>query len=327
MADLSTNYLGLELKNPILVSSSTLTQNLEGIKEAAANGAGAVVLRSLFEEVIRSETAGDNEPYSSHPEEYDYLMSELQLQYGAQNYLELIKSAKAAVDIPIIASINCITPKWWVEYAKQIEAAGADALELNLSLMPLDPGKRSADIEQEFIAIVRQARTSVNLPLAVKIGPYFTSLTRFANEICGAGAQALVLFNRFYRFDINLDNETLVGANPYSSEGEMHNSLRWVSALYKRINGQLAANTGIHSGEAVVKQILAGAQVVEVASAIYLNGMGHLKKMLDELQAYMQKKGYAKLDDFRGKLSFREIAEPEIFERLQYIKALTSHNK
>ena len=324
MADLSTEYLGLQLKNPIIIASSTLVQNLEGIKESEESGAGAVVLRSLFEELIREKIGkGTTEMWGGHPEEFDFVVSELEMQYGPQQYLDLLRQAKAAVKIPIIASINCISPKWWVNYARQIESAGADALELNLSLMPLDPGKTSQDIEEDFLAIVRAAKKAVKLPLSVKIGPYFTSLSRFANQICGAGASGLVLFNRFYQFDINPEKMEIVGANWYSSPREMSNSLRWISALYKRVNCDLAATTGIHDGNGLIKQILAGAQVAEIASTIYLNGFPRVQKMLNELENWMEKNHFQTLNDFRGRLSLSQIKNPEMFERLQYIKALT----
>lgn len=324
MADLSTQYLGLQLKNPVIVASSTLVQNLEGIKEAETAGAGAVVLRSLFEEIIREEVVDQGSAlWSGHPEEYSYVMSELQLQYGPQNYLDLIKKAKSTVSIPVIASINCITPKWWVSYAKQIEASGADAIELNLSLMPTDPGQSSLDIENEFLAIIHTARQAVKLPLAVKIGPYFTSLSRFANQMCGLGIQGLVLFNRFYQFDIDIDKMTTVGANWYSSPREMSLSLRWISILYQRVNCQLAATTGIHDSRGVIKQLLAGAQVAEIASGIYLHGFTRIKEILSDLDSWMEKNGFANLTDFRGKMSLSQRKDPQLYERLQYIKALT----
>jgi len=328
MVDLSTEYLGLFLKNPVIVASSTLVKNIEGVKEAEEAGAGAVVLRSLFEEVIReSLEKNKGEMWSSHPEEYDYIISELQLQYGPHNYLELIQKAKNEVQIPVIASINCTTPKWWINYVRQIEAAGADAIELNLSLMPINPAQTSEDIEQEFIAIVRAACEAVKIPIAVKIGPYFTSMSRFANQICGAGAQSLVLFNRFYKFDIDIDKMATVGANWYSTSHEMSLSLRWISILYKHVNCDLAATTGIHDGRDLIKQILAGAKVAEIASAIYLHGFGKIQEMLKDLTNWMEKNNFASLEDFRGKMSLSEKKNLEIYERLQYIKALTEIEK
>ncbi len=328
MADLSVQYLGLKLKNPIIVSSSTLVQSLQGVQEAEEAGAGAIVLRSLFEELIRDEAEkNDKGMYSEHPEEYDYILSELNLQYGPKNYLDLIKKVKAGVKIPVIASINCTTPKWWIEYAKQIEAVGADAIELNLSLMPTDPGKTSLDIEQEFLAVIRTAREKIRLPLAVKIGPYFTSLSRFANQICGTGIEALVLFNRFYQFDIDTKKKRTVGANWYSHPSEMSLALRWISILYRHVNCQLAATTGIHDAQAVIKQILAGATVVEIASTIYINGFPVVGKMLEGLSDWMDKNGYENLPDFRGNLSLSKKKDPEMYERLQYIKALTGIEK
>lgn len=328
MANLATDYLGLQLKNPLIVSSSTLVQNLQGVKEAEAAGAGAVVLRSLFEELIREEIKKqDSDIYSGHPEEYAYILSELNLQYGPQNYLNLIQEVKSKVNIPIIASINCTSPKWWVNYAKQIEQAGADALELNLSLMPTDPGKTSLDIEQEFLSIIQAATQHITLPIAVKIGPYFTSLSRFANQICGSGVRGLVLFNRFYQFDIDVEKQKVIGANWYSSPEEMSLSLRWISILHRHVNCELAATTGIHDSAGVIKQLLAGAQVVEIASTIYLNGFTVIKKILTELNDWMDKNCYQNISDFRGKLSLSQKKNPEEYERLQYIKALTGIEK
>lgn len=327
MSDLSTRYLGLQLKNPLIIASSTLVQNLQGVQEAEASGAGAVVLRSLFEELIREKEESSGQVYSGHPEEYEYIVSELNLQYGAKYYLELIRDLKSSVKIPIIASVNCITPKLWIAYAKRIEAAGADALELNLSLMPINPGLSSLEIEQQFLSIIKAARENIKLPLAVKIGPYFTSLSRFANQICGSGVKALVLFNRFYQFDIDLDNDEIKGANWYSTPSEMSLSLRWISVLYKNVNCQLCATTGVHDSSGVIKQILAGATAVQIASTVYLNGFSAVKKILAEVDQWMKKKGYAALDDFKGQLSLREHKDPELYERLQYIKALSGIDK
>ncbi|UCF63898.1 MAG: dihydroorotate dehydrogenase-like protein [bacterium] len=327
MADLSTNYLGLKLKNPIIIASSTLVQNLQGVREAEQAGAGAVVIRSLFEEVIREKEAKSGELYSGHPEEYEYIMSELNLEYGANYYLELIENIKSQLTVPVIASINCTTPKLWINYAKRIEMAGADALELNLSLMPMDPGKSSLDIEQEFLNIIKVARENTKLPLAVKLGPYITSLSRFANQICGSGVRSLVLFNRFYQFDIDVEKNEIIGANWYSTPAEMSLSLRWISILYKHINCELCATTGIHDSLGVIKQILAGSTAVQLASTIYLNGFSIVNTILQELNHWMDKNSYNQLDDFRGKLSLSQQKNPEHYERLQYIKALTGIEK
>ncbi len=328
MADLSTEYLNLKLKNPLIISSSTLVQNTEGVKEAEKSGAGAIVLRSLFEELIRDQLQSNKtEMWSGHPEEFEYVLNELEIQYGPRDYLDLVEQAKEQCNIPIIASINCTTPKLWINFAKQIEAVGADAIELNLSIMPTNPSQSSLDIEQEFLSIIRAARENLKLPLAVKIGPYFTSLSRFTNQICGAGIDALVLFNRFYQFDMDIDKMEVVGANWFSTSREMSLSLRWISILYKHINCDLAATTGIHNTNDVIKQLLAGAQVMEIASTVYLNGFDQVGRILNELESWMSEKDYNSLDDFRGKLSLSQRKDSEMYERLQYIKALTGIEK
>lgn len=328
MVDLSTQYLGFELKNPVIISSSTLVQNLEGVKDAQQGGAGAVVLRSLFEELIREEAGKSrSELWSGHPEEFDYIMSELEMRYGPRYYLEFVEQAKNIVDIPIIASINCHTPKWWLSYARQIEAAGADAIELNLSLMPTDPAKTSLEIEEQFLSIIKSARDALSVPLAVKIGPYVTSMSHFAHEVCATGVNALVLFNRFYQFDMDIKNMKIVGANWYSSPQEMSLPLRWIAILYNHVNCDLAATTGIHDAEGIIKQILAGAQAVEITSAIYLKGFSYIGTLLNGLESWMKRNECRYLTDFRGQLSLSTQKNPEMYERLQYIKALSGIEK
>ncbi|NOY76297.1 MAG: dihydroorotate dehydrogenase-like protein, partial [Calditrichaeota bacterium] len=272
MVDLSTTYMGLKLKNPVIVGSSSLTQSLQGLRDAEKAGAGAIVLKSLFEEQVRAEIGDVDEiGPSAHPEEYNYLISELEMQYGARQYIELIRQAKKEIAIPIIASINCITSKWWNTYAKQIEDAGVDALELNISLMPKDPYQTSLEIEQVYYDIVQAAREAVSLPIAVKIGPYFTGMSMVTREICARGADALVLFNRFYQFDIDIEKMEIKGANWFSHPNEMNLPLRWISILAGRISCDLSATTGIHDAEGLIKQLLAGATTVQVVSTLFLN--------------------------------------------------------
>ena len=324
MPDTSVQYLGYTLRTPIVISSSGLTNAMSGISRAAEAGAGAVVLKSLFEEQIEStiETDGQEMELSMHPEAEQYI-SQMGMHLGPQRYLELIGEAKAAVDIPIIASMNCVTSKWWGNYGKQIEAAGADAVELNIAVMPRDESEPAEAVEKRYLRIVDRIRQQIDLPLAVKIGPYFTSLPKFASELRKAGASALVLFNRFYQMDIDIEAESLAPGYQFSTPEEIYTSLRWVSILSGDVGCDLSASTGIHSADGVIKQLLAGATTVQMCSALYRSGFEIITQIHDELTAWMERKGYKSISDFQGKLSQSASDNPESYERLQYIKALT----
>ena len=324
MTDTSVQYLGHTLRTPIVISSSGLTNTMSGISRAAEAGAGAVVLKSLFEEQIEStiETDGREMELSMHPEAEQYI-SQMGMHLGPQRYLELIGEAKAAVDIPIIASMNCVTSKWWGNYGKQIEAAGADAVELNIAVMPRDESEPAEAVEKRYLRIVDRIRQQIDLPLAVKIGPYFTSLPKFASELRKAGASALVLFNRFYQMDIDIEAESLAPGYQFSTPEEIYTSLRWVSILSGDVGCDLSASTGIHSADGVIKQLLAGAATVQMCSALYRSGFEIITQIHDELTAWMERKGYKSISDFQGKLSQSASGDPESYERLQYIKALT----
>ena len=324
MPDTSVQYLGHTLRTPIVISSSGLTNTMSGISRAAEAGAGAVVLKSLFEEQIEStiETDGQEMELSMHPEAEQYI-SQMGMHLGPQRYLELIGEAKAAVDIPIIASMNCVTSKWWGNYGKQIEAAGADAVELNIAVMPRDESEPAEAVEKRYLRIVDRIRQQIDLPLAVKIGPYFTSLPKFASELRKAGASALVLFNRFYQMDIDIEAESLAPGYQFSTPEEIYTSLRWVSILSGDVGCDLSASTGIHSADGVIKQLLAGATTVQMCSALYRSGFEIITQIHDELTAWMERKGYKSISDFQGKLSQSASDDPESYERLQYIKALT----
>lgn len=324
MPDTSVQYLGHTLRTPIVISSSGLTNTMSGISRAAEAGAGAVVLKSLFEEQIEStiETDGQEMELSMHPEAEQYI-SQMGMHLGPQQYLELIGEAKAAVDIPVIASMNCVTSKWWGNYGKQIEAAGADAVELNIAIMPRDESEPAEAVEKRYLRIVDRIRQQIDLPLAVKIGPYFTGLPKFASELRKAGASALVLFNRFYQMDIDIEGETLAPGYQFSTPEEIYTSLRWVSILSGDVGCDLSASTGIHSADGVIKQLLAGATTVQMCSALYRSGFEIITQIHDELTAWMERKGYKSISDFQGKLSQSASDDPESYERLQYIKALT----
>jgi len=324
MADLSTNYMGLKLKNPLMVASSSLTRDLNGIRRLADNGAGAIVLKSLFEEQVKMDIADDLEQHAGsswHSEAYDYV-HKMGMEFGPSEKLKLIEEARKAVSIPVIASLNCVSANWWKDYAKQIESAGADGIELNIAYSVTDIKRDAKDVEQLYCKILDKVKGSVKLPVAVKLGPYFTSFSNFAYELCGRGADALVLFNRFYQFDIDIEKRKIVGGNPMSSMSEMSLSLKWIALLAHRINCDLAATTGVHTGVQVIKQLLAGARVVQICSVLYKNGAEYIGTLLKEVTDWMDAHKVKSLDEIRGSLSQEESDKPELYERLQYIKAL-----
>lgn len=323
MINLSANYMGISLKNPIVISSCSLSHSAEGVKRLADAGAGAVVLKSMFEEQILADVNKLELESSAmaHPEEIDYLR-QMGMSQKSDEYLKIIEKSKEAVDIPVIASVNCVSDSSWTDYSKYIEAVGADGLELNIALMPKDPKENPNDVEKKIFRIIEVVKHNINIPVAVKIGPYFTSMTRVAEGIRKSGASALVLFNRFYQPDIDIDTYEFQSKNRYSSPSEMSHSLRWIAILFEKFGGSLAGNTGIHDGEAMVKQLLAGASVVEICSTLYINGLGQIELMLSFLEKWMSKNGYRDIDEFRGKISQKNALQPEYFERQQYIRAL-----
>lgn len=324
MSDLNSVYLGLSLASPIVVSSCGLTATVKNVKQCAEAGAGAVVLKSLFEEQIDAELedSRNRDEQAPHPEAEEYV-ERMGKQLGPESYLELISGAKASTSIPVIASVNCVTDQWWTDWAAQIERAGADGLELNISIMPRKLSETSDGIEDRFVQIVSSVRKSVQLPIAVKIGPYFTALPRFASRLQAAGADALVLFNRFYQLDIDTENVTLQPGYRLSSQTEQHATLRWISILYGQLECQLAAATGVDTGQDAVKMLLAGASCVQVASALYRHGVEHIRTLNDGVRMWLEEKRYDSVHTVRGLLSQQASDSPAAYERLQYIKALT----
>jgi dihydroorotate dehydrogenase (fumarate) len=323
MINLGTNYMGLNLKNPIIVSSCSLTHSPEGVKRCADHGAGAVVLKSLFEEQIAADVSNliDNSVPVYHTEELEY-MKRLGSDTSANDYLKIIEQSKEITDIPVIASLNCVSNKKWTEFSRYLEAAGADAIELNIAFMPKDFDENPEKIEDHICNIVSDVKHYVNIPVAVKLGPYFTSMPRIAKRIRKSGASALVLFNRFYQSDIDIHRMELVSRNKYSNPNEMSNTLRWISILYQRIGCSLVANTGIHNAEGVIKQLLVGAKAVQICSTLYLHGLGQIENILIDLEHWMRENEYETIDDFRGKMSQKNVKQPDYFERQQYIRAL-----
>jgi len=323
MADLTTTYMGLKLRNPIIAASSGLTNSVEDIKEFEENGAGAVVLKSIFEEEIRRELEKDlgsmNMETFIYPETFDYYDKNVE-DDSLTNYLRLISEAKKAVRIPIIASVNCVSADKWPYYAETLQDAGADALELNVFVMPSDFEKTSEENEKVYFDIVKEVKKHVKIPISLKISYYSSNLGSFIQKLSKTGIDGLVLFNRFYSPDIDINNLEILSTNVTSSPAELPISLRWIGIMHNRVDCDLAASTGVHDGAAVVKQLLAGANAVEIASAFYKNGKGVLKDMLNDLSLWMDKKGYKSLNDFRGKMSQDKAQNPAAYERMQFMK-------
>jgi dihydroorotate dehydrogenase (fumarate) len=322
MADLKTTYMGLELRNPLVVASCGLTKNPDGVSKCADAGAGAVVLKSLFEEQIVAEMENQKQYASAawHPEALDYVVG-MGIGLGPREYLEMIREAKKAVSIPVIASLNCVSHTQWSGYAKRMATEGADAIELNLAVMPSDPKRTGGDIERMYFEALADVTSKVDVPIAVKIGPYFTSIARMALELSRRGVAALVLFNRFYQIDIDIEKMELSSGITLSSPKEISLPLRWVSLLSGRIECDLAASTGIHDAHAVVKMLLAGATVTQLCSTLYLNGLENIRQILDDLSTWMKEHGFESVESMRGKLSSMNSGNPELYERIQYIKA------
>ncbi len=327
MAELVTEYLGLQLPTPLVLASSALSNRVENLEMAEGYGAGAVVLRSLFEEQIEAaETELEGElarGAESNPEARTYFPPQ---RVGPHEYLSLVERAKKALEIPVIASLNCCAPGSWTEYARDIEQAGADALELNLYAVEADPAMSAAEIEKRYLEIVAMVKEAVRIPLAVKLSPFFTSLAHFAGQLDRLGAGALVLFNRFLQPDISLEKMAAVPTMTMSNPSEMLLSLRWIALLYGRVKAQLAASTGVYDAQGALKQILAGAQVVQLASTLVKNGIPYLGKMVAGMEEWMDRRGASTFEDIRGSLSQRETNDPAAFERAQYVHLILSQN-
>jgi dihydroorotate dehydrogenase (fumarate) len=323
MADLSTTYMGLELQNPLVVASCSLSKTIDGVRTCADAGAGAIVLKSLFEEQIwgEMENTGQFTGALWHSEAIEYIEN-MGMALGPKGYLALIEEAKRTVSIPIIASLNCVSPKVWLDYTKRIVNAGADALELNISPMPSDPKRGSEEVEELLYQIAEAVVQSVDIPIAVKIGPYITAVAKIARELEMRGASALVLFNRFYQIDIDIEKLELAPGYKFSAPFEIAVPLRWITLLAGRTELDLAASTGIHDSAGVIKQLLAGATIVQLCSTLYLNGVKHIASIREGLEQWMAGHNFDTIDQFRGKLSQKESDKPELYERMQYIKAL-----
>ncbi len=322
MVNIATTYMGLSLSSPVIIGSSGLTSSIDNIKEFATRGAGAVVLKSLFEEQIKYEiahTSAHDLTANLYPEAQDYIAN-YSRNHRVSEYLDLIRTAKREVSIPIIASINCISSEEWVSFAKKIEEAGADALELNVFIMPSDPSFGAEHNEKVYFAILDEVKKLISIPIALKISYYFSGLAKMALKLSWAGAKGLVLFNRFYSPDININTMKVVATNVFSTPEEISTSLRWVAMLSDRVYCDVCASTGVHDSEGLIKQLLAGAKAVQIASTLYKNGFDRIDEMNSGLKAWMEQHGYEKIEDFVGKMSFKKAENPGAYERVQFMK-------
>jgi dihydroorotate dehydrogenase (fumarate) len=324
MADLSTTYMGIPLKTPLVVAASPISSMVDRVTKAEEAGAGALVIRSLFEEQIALEQQQLEDMLSEGSDVFPEALSYFPTikHGGADEHLMWVKKTREAVKMPLIASLNAVSPGAWTSYARQLQDTGVDGLELNVYAVAADRNKLGAEIERELFEIVEGVQAAVSIPVSVKLSPFYTSAANVAAELDKRGVSALVLFNRFLQPDIDVDTESLVNEMTYSTPSEMRVPLRWIALLYGRVEADLAITTGVHTGKEAVKALLAGARVIQVASALLENGIPYLSTMLRQMEDWMDEKGYSDLDGFRGKLSQRHVADPFAFERAQYISLL-----
>jgi len=329
--NLATRYLGLDLANPIVPSASPITREVESLERLEEAGAAAVVLPSLFEEQIEHETMAINAALNfgaeiSAESTEGYFPEMDDYNTGAGDYLKKLRAAKSALSIPVIASLNGTTHGGWTLYARVLEEAGADALELNIYIVAADIDQAGAEVEAEYLRLVEAVRAAVHIPLAVKIGPFFSSMGNMAMQLTDAGADGLVLFNRFYQPDINLELLSIEPNLVLSTSDEMRLVLRWMAILYGRVGTSLAATTGVHTVEDVVKLILAGADVTMLASALLRYGPELISSLLDGLSGWLDERGYESVNQARGSLSQLSSPDPKAFERANYMRTLVEYS-
>lgn len=347
MTDLRTTYLGCELKSPLVASASPLSEEIDNLRKMEDAGAGAVVLHSLFEEQIIRESEelhhGLSAGTESFAESLTYLPEVTQFKQvpdfgvpgaapdmtpynrGPEGYLEHVRRAAEAVSIPVIASLNATSPGGWVKHAQKIEEAGASALELNIYFLPTDPKISGSDIEKGYCELVRQVKNTLRIPVAVKLGPYFSAMANFAQGLDEAGADALVLFNRFYQPDFDIENLEVVPTVHLSTSQELLLRLHWVAILYGHVRSELAITGGVHTAEDVLKAMMAGARVAMMTSALLRHGIGHLDRIREDLVHWMEEHEYESIRQMQGSLALRSVPNPAAFERANYMRVLGSY--
>ncbi|MDD4101091.1 MAG: dihydroorotate dehydrogenase-like protein [Kiritimatiellae bacterium] len=323
MVDLKTSFLGLELKNPLVVSSCPFSSDPESVAQLEQAGIGAVVMRSIFEEQIREDVAtmeasldGDTSAAAM-----EYLRTGLAGRFGAESYLDTLADMRRRVKIPLVASVNCVEASNWVAYAKKIERVGADALELNLYHMPVDPAEDASHVEGRRLALIKAVLRETQMPVSIKLSPHYTSLLSFARAADALGVKGMVLFNRFLQTDVDVEKEEMFFAPEYSTPSTLHSQLRWAAVLRNRVKCNIAVSGGIHAWDGLVKALLVGANVGYVCSALYVrDDFCVIGEILAGLADWMGRKGYHCIDDFRGKLGERDLTDGKGFERVQYVK-------
>jgi len=328
MVDLTTTYLGLKLKNPLVASASPLSEKVKTVQELEAAGIAAVVMHSLFEEQIIHESLEldhylDYGTYS-FAEALTYLPDSGRYSLAPERYLEHLKRVKKAVQIPVIGSLNGVSNGGWIEYAGKIEEAGADALELNIYYLPFDPDLSSAELEGTYVELVSSVKSRIKIPLAVKLSPFFTGMANVLRRLVDAGADGLVLFNRFYQPDFDLDELDIIHNLTLSTSQELRMPLRWISLLYGQVQADFALTTGVHTAEDVLKTMMAGAKVAMLASALLENGPGHAAQILKDMQNWMEKNEYKSVQQMQGSLSARATRDHPSLRRSNYIRVLNS---
>jgi len=329
--DLTTRYMGLQLKNPLVASASPLTGELDSLRRLEDAGAAAMVLPSLFQEEIEAETARYEQLTSAHDDSWPEGLSNFpklaDAQHGPQHYLELVRRARQAVGVPVIASLNGMSNEGWTSYARQLEQAGANGLELNIYFIPADLAATGRDVELRYLDILRSVRTTVSIPVAMKLSPYFSSVGNMAMALHNAGADALVLFNRFYQPDLDLTRLQVLTDLKLSEPSEIRLPLLWLAVLSGRIKASLAASTGVASAEEVVKYLLVGADVVMTTSSLLRQGPGHVANLLAGLEKWLDAREFTSLEQVRGIMNQRSLRDPQAFERANYLKILQGYRQ
>jgi len=327
--DLSTTYMGLKLKNPIVPSASPLSQSVDTVKALEDAGASAIVVYSLFEEQINHESGELNHYLTAHSESYaealNYFPEQKDFKLTPYQYLDHIANLKKSVSIPVIGSLNGVSTGGWVKYAQNIEQAGADALELNVYYIPANLNVSSNEIEEMYLNVVKEIKQSIKIPVAVKLSPFFTSMSNMAKKFDEAGADALVLFNRFYQPDFDLEKLEVVPNLVLSTNWEMRLPLRWIAILYGNIKANLALTSGVHSHTDVIKSMMAGADVSMICSEILTGGVKRVSEILNSLEQWMVENEYDSINLMKGSMSQKSVSEPAAFERANYMKMLNSY--